>query len=55
MGFGFFGIESGSRRVMIVRGGRRAAGMFQYCVTGTEFVTLGNRIRYTNWYVHTVP
>ena len=21
---------------------------FQYCVTGTEFVTLGNGIRYTN-------
>jgi hypothetical protein len=22
--------------------------LFQYCVTGTEFVTLGNGIRYTN-------
>jgi hypothetical protein len=41
--------------VIEVETGFGLRGVFQYCVTGTEFVTLGNGIRYTNWSVHTVP
>ena len=34
--------------VIEVETGFGLRGVFQYCVTGTEFVTLGNGIRYTN-------
>ena len=34
--------------VIEVETGFGLRGVFQYCVTGTEFATLGNGIRYTN-------